>query len=160
MQPFYILNLQSTFTLIAFSLIAKWYINPRLSKTSVEDALLPLVWVHVFRYAPLTLLVPGQVSPDLPIDVARTIAYGDLISAIAALITVLFLKQRLAGALVVAWIFNLIGFADIVITTNAAISAKLYQYPIGFNWYIVNFYVPVLIVTHAMMIYKLVYAKK
>src|SRR6266849_3492665 len=160
MQPFYILNLQSIFTLIAFSLIAKWYINPRLSKTSVEDALLPLVWVHVFRYAPLTLLVPGQVSPDIPIDVAMTIAYGDLISAIAALITVLFLKQRLPGALIVAWAFNILGVADIVIATAAAINAKLYQYALGFNWYIVNFYVPIGIVTHAMMIYKLVYAKK
>jgi len=107
----------------------------------------------------LTLLVPGQVSPDIPIDVAMTIAYGDLISAIAALITVLFLKQRLPGALIVAWAFNILGVADIVIATAAAINAKLYQYALGFNWYIVTFYVPTGIVTHAMMIYKLVYAK-
>ena len=156
MTPFQILNLQSTFTLVAFALIARWHIAPRLSKTSVEDHLLPLTWVHVFRYAPLTLLVPGQISPDVPADVANLIAYGDLASAVMALITVIFLRHRLAGALAVAWLFNVIGIADIVVATGAAINAKMADIPIGFNWYIVNFYVPALIVTHAMMVYRLI----
>jgi phosphoglucomutase len=66
------------------------------------------------------------------------------------------LKRRLPGALTVAWLFNLIGIADIVVAGGAAIGAKLYEIPIGFNWYIVNFYLPVLIVTHAMMVYRLI----
>jgi len=151
-----ILNLQSTFSLVAFALIARWHIAPRLSGTSVEDYLLPLTWVHVFRYAPLTLLVPGQVSSEVPANVANLIAYGDLASALLALVTVIFLKYRLAGALAVAWLFNIIGVADIVAATGASIDAKMADIPIGFNWYIVNFYVPVLIVTHAMMAYRLV----
>lgn len=151
-----ILNLQSTFSLVAFALIARWHIAPGLSKTSIEDYLLPLTWVHVFRYAPLTLLVPGQVSPEVPANVANIIAYGDLGSALLALVMVIFLKYRLAGALAVAWLFNIVGIADIVVATGASIGAKMADIPIGFNWYIVNFYVPVLIVTHAMMVYKLV----
>lgn len=156
MTPFYILNLQSMFSLVAFALIARWHIAPRLSKVPVEDYLLPLTWVHVFRYVPLTLLVPGQVSPTVPTEVGNIIAYGDLASAVAALVTVIFLKHRLAGALAVAWVFNLIGIADIVVASGAAISAKLYDIPIGFNWYIGTFYVPVGIVTHAMMVYRLI----
>ena len=156
MTLFAILALQSTFSLVAFALIARWYVAPRLSRASLEDYLVPLIWVHVFRYAPLTLLVPGQVSLKLPADVAATIAYGDLVSAIVALVAIIFLKFRWQGALAVAWAFNLIGIADLLVSTGAAINAKMYQVPIGFNWYIVNFYVPALIVTHAMMVYRLV----
>jgi hypothetical protein len=156
MTPFAILALQSTFSLVAFALIARWYVAPRLSRASREDYLVPLIWVHVFRYAPLTLLVPGQVSLKLPAGVAAIIAYGDLASAIAALVAIIFLKFRWQGALAVAWAFNLIGIADLLVSTGYAINAKMYQIPIGFNWYIVNFYVPALIVTHAMMVYRLV----
>jgi len=53
-------------------------------------------------------------------------------------------------------LLNLVGITDIVVSTGAAIGAKMYDIPIGFNWYIVNFYVPLLIVTHGMMISRLV----
>ena len=155
MTAFQILALQSTFSLVAFALIARWHVAPRLSKASPEEYLLPLAWVHVFRYTPLTLLVPGQVAPTLPAGVAATIAYGDLASALAALAAVIFLKAKWRGALAVAWVFNLIGIADIVVSTGAAIGSKMYDIPIGFNWYIVNFYVPALIVTHVMMVARL-----
>ena len=68
----------------------------------------------------------------------------------------IFLKYRLAGALAVAWVFNIVGIVDIVVATGASINAKMADIPIGFNWYIVNFYVPVLIVTHAMMVARLI----
>ena len=155
MTAFQILALQSTFSLVAFALIARWHIEPRLPKSSIEGYLLPLAWVHVFRYTPMTLLVPGQVAASLPAATAATIAYGDLASALAALVAVIFLKGKWKGALAVAWLFNLIGIGDIVISTGAAIGAKMYDIPIGFNWYIVNFYVPALVVTHVMMVTRL-----
>ena len=63
---------------------------------------MPLIWVHVFRYAPLTLLVPGQISLKVPAGVAANIAYGDLVCAIAALAAIMFLKFRWQGAVAVA----------------------------------------------------------
>jgi len=155
MTPFAILALQWTFSLVAFALIARWYVAPRLSRAPLEGYLVPLIWVHVFRYAPLTLLVPGQVSLKVPAGVAATIAYGDLACAIAALIAILFLKFRWQGALAVAWAFNVIGIADLLVSSGYAINAKMYQVPIGFNWYIVTFYVPALVVTHEKQVYRL-----
>src|SRR5437879_13368317 len=111
MTPFAILALQSTFSLVAFALIARWYVAPRLSRASLEDYLVPLIWVHVFRYAPLTLLVPGQVSLKLPADLAATIAYGDLVSAIAAFVAIIFLIYYRQASLAVTWILDLIGIA-------------------------------------------------
>ena len=156
MTAFQILALQSTLSVVAFALIARWHIAPRLSKASTAEYLLPLAWVHVFRYTPLTLLVPGQVAPTLPSGVAATIAYGDLASALVALAAVVFLRGKWKGAIALAWVLNVVGIVDIVASTGAAIGAKMYDIPIGFNWYIVNFYVPALIVTHVMMVARLI----
>lgn len=160
MNNFLILNLQSTLTLIIFALIAKWYIVPRLSKLSLADALIPLLLIHTFRYTPMTLLVAGQASSDVPDYVAKSIAYGDLISSVLALVTVLMLKFRATGAVAAAWIFNIVGVLDIINALRLGVGEKLYDYPLGFNWYILNYYVPVLIVTHVIMISWLIKKKK
>src|SRR5206468_6773644 len=60
-SPFVTLSIQSTFSLVAFALIALWHVAPRLNARSREDALVPLLWLQVFRYAPLALYAPGQV---------------------------------------------------------------------------------------------------
>ena len=133
-----------------------WYIAPRLAKLHLEEALIPLLWVHVFRYTPLTLFAPGQVDPGLPDDIVATIAYGDLVSGILAFITILFLRFGLPGGLMVAWIFNGVGIADIVLALVRGVGAELYQYELGFNWYILNYYVPFLMVSHGLMVYRLV----
>lgn len=155
MEPFLLLNVQTTFSLVVFALITLWYIAPRLANRPLEQALIPLLWVHVFRYTPLTLFAPGQVDPNLPNDIAATIAYGDLVAGLLAFITILFLRFRLPGSLIVAWIFNLVGIADIVLALVQGIRGELYQYALGFNWYILNYYVPFLIVSHALMVYRL-----
>ena len=156
MTAFQILALQSSFSLVAFALIARWHVAPRLSQASAEEYLLPLAWVHVFRYTPMTLLVPGQVAASLPAATAATIAYGDLASALVALAAVVFLRAKWKGAIALTWALNAVGIVDIVVSTGAAIGAKMYDIPIGFNWYIVNFYVPALVVTHVMMVARLV----
>ena len=54
------------------------------------------------------------------------------------------------------WIFNIVGVVDIINALVQGVGAELYKYALGFNWYILNYYVPVLVVTHVMMIYRLV----
>ncbi len=133
MDAFYLLNLQSTLSLVVFALIAKWYITPRISKLELEDALLPLVLVHAFRYTPMTLLVPGQVAADIPAHVVNSIAYGDLASGLLALIAAVLLKHRISGAIIVTWIFNIVGMIDIINALVQGVGAQLYKYALGFN---------------------------
>lgn len=155
MTPFVIFGLQSTFSLVVFTLVASWYIAPRLAQKPFEDALVPLILLHVFRYTPLTLLAPGQVAATVPTNVASTIAYGDLASAVLALLAALFLKYRWPGAVLVTWLFTVVGIADILLAGARGVGARLYEYELGFNWYILNFYVPALIVTHVMILSRL-----
>ena len=48
-EPLALFSIQFTFALIAYALAARWYVVPRLRPLSPAAALVPLVWVHVFR---------------------------------------------------------------------------------------------------------------
>jgi hypothetical protein len=65
-----------------------------------------------FRFIGLAFLVPGVVSPDLPSAFARSAAYGDVIAATLASLSLLWLPR--GTGVVLAWIFNLWGSADLL----------------------------------------------
>ena len=46
-----------------------------------------------FRFLGLAFLVPGVVSPDLPSAYAQSAAYGDIIAAVLALLTLISLHS-------------------------------------------------------------------
>jgi hypothetical protein len=153
MTPFWVLKIQSTLSLVLFILMARWYLAPRLSNRSRNEALLPLMWIHAFRYAPLTLLAPGQADPHIPASVIRVVAYGDLVAALFALLAIVALKLQLRGAIAVVWLFSLVSVVDLVFSTARAVGSEMYNFYMGWSWYIVNFYVPLLIVSQAMIFY-------
>jgi hypothetical protein len=156
MRSFAVLAVQLTFSLVAFSLLARWYVGPRLRAGSREAALATLLWVHVFRYAPLALYATGQVDPRVPPDVAAAIGYGDLLSGALALLAVCALRARARVGIPLVWVFTVVGSGDLVYATYKAVGAELYRYYLGWNWYILTFYVPMLAVTQVMMIRQLV----
>jgi hypothetical protein len=80
-----------------------------------------------------------------------TIAYGDLVSAVLALGAAVGLRYGTPGALVVAWMVNVITSVDWVNATYLAVKYELASYPMGGNWYIINYYVPVIGVVHVMI---------
>lgn len=87
-----ILGSQSTVGLVVYTLIFFWCVQPSLSKLPFEKAVLPLLLLHVFRFAGFALLVVGQVDPSLPRQVMSAIAYGDLLAGISALIAAIALR--------------------------------------------------------------------
>ena len=98
MTPFVIGNIQFTFSLVVYACIAVWYVYPALKTRDWHKALVPLLLVHAFRYGPLTLLMPGQVSSDVPNEVAQTIAYGDLVSGVLAILAAIMVWNKVNGA--------------------------------------------------------------
>src|ERR671931_848909 len=97
------------FSLIEWGMVAARYIWPELRIRQRADALRPMLILHSFRFIGLAFLVPGVVSPDLPSAFAHCAAYGDIIAATLALLSLLS-PPRGAG-IVLAWIFNLWGTA-------------------------------------------------
>src|SRR5215472_9741730 len=120
MTPFWVLTIQSTLSLILFVLLALWYVAPRLAGRSRNHAIVPLLWIHAFRYAPLTLYAPGQADPRIPADVVGVVAYGDFIAALFALLAIAAVKLQWRVAPALIWLFSLVSVIDLVYSTARA----------------------------------------
>jgi hypothetical protein len=104
--------------------------------------------LHSFRFLGLATLVPGVVSPDLPAAFARPEAYGDFITAILALLTLLLLPRR--TGLVIAWIFNIWGTVDLLNAFYQGNAAGLLPGQLGATYWIPTLFVPLLLITHGL----------
>src|SRR5215813_104628 len=99
---------------VAFGIVAKLYIAPRLKAIPWEDALRYLIAPHMFRFVGLSFLVPGVVSPALSTSFSGPAAYGDEIAALLAIVATIALTARVAWATAVVWLFNLWGACDLL----------------------------------------------
>jgi hypothetical protein len=136
------------FSFIAWGIIAARYIWPELRIRQEAEALQPLLVLHSFRFIGLAFLVPGVVSPDLPPAFAHSAAYGDIIAAILALLSLLSLRS--AAGVFIAWVFNLWGTVDILNAFYQANRAGLLAGQLGATYFIPTLIVPLLLITHGL----------
>ena len=136
------------FSLIAWGIVTARYIWPELRLRPRAEALRPLLILHSFRFIGLAFLVPGVVSPDLPAAFAHSAAYGDIIAAILALLSLVLLPS--AAGVAAAWIFNLWGSADLLNAFYQANHASVSAGQLGAAYFIPTFLVPLLLVTHGL----------
>jgi len=136
------------FSLIAWGMVAARYIWPELRLRSQAEALRPLLILHSFRFIGLAFLVPGVVSPDVPSAFAQSAAYGDIIAAILALLALTSLSGR--AGIVIAWIFNIWGTADLFNAFYQANHSGLMPGQLGATYFIPTFIVPLLLITHGI----------
>jgi hypothetical protein len=136
------------FSLIAWGIVAARYIWPELRLRQRTEALRPLLVLHSFRFIGLAFLVSGVVSPDLPSAFAHSAAYGDIIAATLALLSLLSLPR--AAGVVIAWVFNLWGSADLLNAFYQANHAGLLAGQLGATYFIPTVIVPLLLITHGL----------
>jgi hypothetical protein len=146
---------------MAFGLVAKLYIWPRLRTLERDDALLPLVVPHAFRFVGLSFLVPGVVSPSLPSAFAALAAYGDLIATILAIIAAVALYRRASFATLLVWLFNVWGSADLLFAFYQGLfGVQLDARMLGAAFFIPTAVVPPLLILHGMIFWLLVRPKR
>jgi hypothetical protein len=109
MKPIALFSIQFTLSLVAYALIAAWYVIPRLSGKPRETALQPLLWVHAFRMIGGTVLAPGAIAVAVPILFQKMVRYGDLITSALALLALIALRTRLTGAIALVWAVVAVG---------------------------------------------------
>ena len=137
---------------VASGIVTKLYIWPWLRVMTREEALLPLMVPHMFRFVGLSFLVPGVVSASLSPDFARPAAYGDLVAALLAVVAVLALSARASWALAIVWVFNLWGTIDLLYAIyQGEIGVRIGPGSLGAAFYIPTVLVPPLLVTHALI---------
>lgn len=153
-EPIFLL--QFALSLLVIALLAAWYLGPALSTRPLHIAIGVLLIPHAFRHVGLVFMVPGVVSPDLAQGFASSAGFGDLAAALLALTAMVALRLHLPGALLVAWIFSIVGIVDLA---NALRQAEVIPH-FQAAWYIPTFFVPLLLVTHLMIVVRLIRAAR
>lgn len=143
--------LQFVLSIVVFTLVAI-RISPALNRLEWPDAMFWLTVPHALRHLGLVFLVPGVVAESMPGGFATEAGYGDLSSAVAGILALIALWRGWVVAIPLLWALNIVGVFDLM---NALKQLDVVPH---FNaaWYIPTFVVPVLLVTHAMMIVRLV----
>ena len=147
--------LQMSLSFIVFAILAWWYVLPWVKGLPLEAALIPFIWVHAFRNIGLSIFATGAVDPNLPQDFINGIGYGDLAAVILAILSLLALRFKLPGAIILVWIFNVIGTGDLLLAAVNGLRADAFNYALGANWLIVTMYVPALWVSALIIFYLL-----
>ncbi len=132
------------------------YVWPRLRAMDRVKAHRAIATFNSFRFLGLAFLLPGFVGPNLPQGFATPVAYGDLATALLAILVLLTVRVRLLFWPLV-WIFNVVGLADLVIDTARAVSVNLPSVAgqLGAGYAILMLYVPALFWTHLIAFWLL-----
>ncbi len=95
----------------------------------------------------MMFLTRGATYPGLPLQFAYPAAFGDLLTAILALIAIPFVLRGSRYARPAVWAFNIFGTIDLLV---AIILATIYNAPVAMGpaYWIPAFWVPLLLVTH------------
>ena len=130
-----------------FYLAARLYLLPQLSRFRQQQILVPILLLHSTRHLGMMFLTRGGTYPGLPLQFAYPAAFGDLITAILALIAIPFVLRGSGFARTAVWVFNVFGSIDLL---DAIILATIYNATVAMGpaYWIPAFWVPLLLVTH------------
>ena len=137
--------------LVVMSLLARWFVAPRLARLPRETAIQPLLAVHTLRYIGLVFLAPAAVSPSLAQSFAVPAALGTTAAAILALAGIAAWRARSALAVPLTWLFSVVGIGDFA---NAFLQARAAGVvaSLGAAYYVPIVIVPAALVTHVMIV--------
>ena len=134
---------------LACALCIAAYVGPRMRAVDQVEAHRAIATFNSFRFFGFAILLPGFVGPNLPPGFAAPVAYGDLVSALLAILVLLTVRVRFLFWPLV-WVFNLVGLAGIVMDTALAVSVNLPSIAgqLGAGFAIPILYVPALFWMH------------
>ncbi len=87
----------------------------------------------------------------MPSEFASTAAFGDLLSALLAILSLVAIQGRWKLAIPSVWIFSIVGMSDLLNALRQTDAVPNF----GATWYIPTFLVPLLLVTHVMIFARL-----
>jgi len=156
MNNFIIINLQALTGTVAIILGFKYWIQPRISKLPIHEALLPFVYLNTFRYLGLSFMAKEQFYNGFPSDFLTTVGLLDFATSILAISSVIALKNKWNFAIPLVWIFNIVGFGDLISAFPQFFGLKLYDHNLGFIWILFVTYGLTTFLSHIYIFYRLI----
>ena len=142
-----ILTINLLLSTLVFWIAARIYLLPKLHEIQPQAVLLPILLLHGLRHLGLMFLAPGATYAGIPSQFAYPAAFGDLLAAILALLSIPAVLTGHWSARLLVWAFNVEGSLDLLaaITLATVYAASPYMGP---AYWIPSFWVPALLVTH------------
>lgn len=135
--------------------VAAWYVTPWLKGIDWATGLTALLWVHALRYVALQIFSAQQFGFTVS-DAARDqIAYGDVVAALLAFCAIVALRYWNRLAVPILWLFVGVAALDLANSTIVGLKEHLFQSASAVTWLILTFYVPVLWVSLALLVWQL-----
>jgi hypothetical protein len=130
-----------------FYVAARLYLLPLVGQVPLRQILVPILLLHSTRHLGMMFLTRGATYPGLPAQFAYKAAFGDLVTAILALVTIPLVLGGSGLAKPAVWVFNLVGTVDLLVAIS---TATIYNAPpaMGPAYWIPALWVPMLLVTH------------
>jgi hypothetical protein len=127
-----------------FYVAARLYLLPLLPRLQPQQVLLPIL---LQRHLGMMFLTRGATYAGLSAQFAYPAAFGDLLTAVAALVAIPLVIYGSPIAKPAVWFFNILGTIDLLLAITLA---TIYAAPVsmGPSYWIPAFWVPLLLVTH------------
>jgi hypothetical protein len=141
--------------LIVFGAIARWYAVPWLRRRARADALIALLWVHVFRYAALQVFSAQRDGFPISDGGAMEIVVGDVAGAIMAFVTIALLRHGMRLAIPLAWLLVAETAYDAVSNIHGGVREHLMGAASGVTWFVLVFFVPMVVISVVLLVWQL-----
>ena len=156
MNPSTAANLARLCSLSLYVLLAIWHVVPWLRSRPRAAALIPLLWVHAFRYVALHLVDAQSAGYAISDALRDRIIYGDIVAMVLAVLAIaaLRVRSRLSIPLVLMLVAETVTFIASLILGRGR--EEMSAVATGINWLVQSFYVPLVPVTLGLIMWQLV----
>jgi len=142
-------------SLIVYLAMARWYVVPWLKSRNRTDALIALLWVHVFRYVALQVFSAQHDGFPISDKGAIEIVIGDVAGAVMAFTAIAFLRVRSALAIPLAWLLVAETIYDTITNVQGGVREHLMGAASGVTWMVLVYFVPMVVVSCVLLIWQL-----
>jgi hypothetical protein len=146
-------------SLIVFAAASRWYVVPWLNARPRADALIALLWVHVFRYVALQVFSAQHGGFPISDGGAMEIVIGDVAGAAMAFAAIVLLRWKSGIGILLAWALVAETAYDTVTNIHGGVREHLMGAASGVTWMILVFFVPAVVVSCVLLAWQL-YARR
>lgn len=151
MKPEIMFLLQMGLGYLVWLLCLDAYFLPKIREIGPLKALRAIALLNAFRYFGLVIILPGVVGAGLPPDFGPDAAFGDLLTALLAMLALLTWRSR-PLFLFMTLAFNAVGVVDLLVDYFHAVRGGLPEVSgqLGAAYWVPVIFVPLLMITHIL----------
>ena len=123
-------------SLLVYALAARWHVHPWLRKLTRADALIVLLWVHVFRYVALQTYSAQHAGFPISDAGLTDIVLGDVGGAIIAILAIALLRFRSRLGVLLSYVLVAETAYDTVTNIQDGMKQHLLGAASGPTWFI------------------------